>query len=212
MAIIMMLILVNGATTTVARYGDRLGRLITPRSGNSIEKIVDSGCYWAADNDAFKAWDVERFWLMIGKICQVDTSRLLWVACPDVVSNAQETINRWVEWYPQINALDLPAAFIGQDGLAAIADQIPWDDMAAFFIGGSDGWKLSAEAEYFAREAKRREKQVHMGRVNSSKRTRHAIEIGCDSIDGRSFSAWPDEKIPKGLQWIKKHKQAPSLF
>jgi hypothetical protein len=204
-----VIILVNGATRTVEQY-PQLGRLISPRAGNSIDGIATSGRLWAADNDAFGgAWDQERFWRMLARIARVDRSRLLFVTCPDVVCSAQATVNRWVEWHPQIEAIGLPAAFVGQNGLGAIPDQIPWHEMAAFFIGGDDAWKLSAEAEHFAHEARARGKWVHWGRVNSEKRIRHAIEVGGDSIDGRSFSGWPDINIPKGLRWIRRAERQP---
>jgi hypothetical protein len=198
-----MIILVSGATRTVERY-PQLGRLVSPRAGNSIEDMAASGRPWAADNDAFLAWDQERFYVMLARIAKADRSRLLWVAVPDVVGDAQATVNRWHEWYRQLDYLGLPAAFVGQDGLGVIADQIPWHEMACFFLGGSTEWKLSVEAERFAGEAKARCKLVHVGRVNTRKRIRHAFEIGADSIDGKSFSAWPDITIPKGLGWIRR--------
>jgi hypothetical protein len=162
----------------------------------------------AADNDAFKAWDQARYLRMINKIVStLDRSRFLWVTIPDVVGDAKATVDRWNEWYPRIRDVGLPAAFVGQDGLGDISDLIPWDDMASFFVGGSDEWKLSVESERFLVEAKSRGKWTHIGRVNSFCRIRHAVEIGADSIDGRSFSAWPDRRIPEGLNWIKRSEQ-----
>lgn len=207
-----MIILVSGATKTVANY-PACGRLISPRGGNSIQKIASSGRYWAADNDAFLAWDQERFWKMLGKITKVDCSRFLWVACPDVVGNAQETINRWIEWYPQLNAIGLPAAFVGQDGLESIPDQIPWHEMSAFFVGGSTEWKLSIVVEQFCREARNRGKWIHIGRVNTLRRIRHAVEIEADSIDGTTFSRYSETYIPRALNRIKNlEKQKHFLF
>lgn len=208
-----MIILVSGATTTVARY-PQCGVLVNPCRWGSIAAIADSGRPWAADNDAFKAWDQERFWAMLGKISQVDRSRFLWCACPDVVGDAQATVNRWHEWQPQLAYLDIPAAFVGQDGLEAIPDQIPWHDMAAFFVGGSTEWKLSEHAESLMREAKSREKLVHVGRVNTRRRVRDILMMSplVDSMDGQSFSKWPDIKIPKGLKWIRQTKAQGVLF
>ncbi len=163
-----------------------------------------SGHLWAADNDAFSAWDQERFWKMLRAISLADRSRFLWVVCPDVVADAQATVNRWVEWWPQLDALGIPAAFVGQDGLEGIPDQIPWEDMAAFFVGGSTEWKLSVAAERLVREAKSREKWVHVGRCQTMKRIQHAVEIGADSIDGGSFSRWPDKYFPLALQWLSR--------
>ncbi len=204
-----MVILVSGATATLRRFEPHphLGRLKTPIGGNAIETIVASGSPWAADNAVYSRWDQEKFWTMLRSISQAsDLSRLLWVACPDVVGDAQSTINRWHEWFPQLDALGLPVAFVGQDGLESIPDQIPWERMAAFFVGGSTDWKLGIAAERFVREAKERGIWTHMGRVNSSRRTRHAIAIGTDSIDGKTFSAWPNKWIPRGLAWIREHE------
>ncbi len=49
-----MILLVSGATTTVARYAGHpaLGRLVQPRSWNRIDAIARSGMAWGADNDA----------------------------------------------------------------------------------------------------------------------------------------------------------------
>jgi hypothetical protein len=208
-----MKLLVGGATKTVERYPE-VGCLVQPRGWASMDRVADSGRQWAADNDCFQRLDVEAYWSMITRISRVDCSRLLWVACPDVVANAQETCNRWHEWYPQIEYLGLPAAFVGQDGVESISDQIPWHQMAALFIGGSTKWKLSHAAESLMREAKYRGKLVHVGRVNSLCRIRDVLMMCplADSIDGRQFSAWPDRWIPKGLDWIWQSKQQPSLF
>jgi len=99
-----------------------------------------------------------------------------------------------------IRALGFPVALVGQDGLQ-MAD-VPWDDLDAFFIGGSTEWKLSREAATLAAYAKSKGKWVHMGRVNSRKRIHYAERIGCDSIDGTAFSKWSNVFIPKGLSWI----------
>ncbi len=204
-----MKILVSGATRTFNRFLGHpcLGKLMSPSSGNSVDLIVASGHVWAADNDAFTGWNQKRFRAMLYEIARVDRSRFLWVACPDVVGNAQATVNRWHEWFPEIDYLGLPVAFVGQDGLEAIPDQIPWQDMRAFFVGGSTAWKLGVAAERLLIEARQRGLMTHMGRVNTFKRIRHAIEIGADTIDGRTFSAWPDLYIPKGIRWITRLEQ-----
>lgn len=206
-----MILLVSGATKTVARHPE-LGVLVSPRCGNSIERIGTSGRLWGADNDAFLAWDTERYWAMLGKISKADRSRLLFVVAPDRVGDARATLNLWHEWWPQLEYLGLPAAFVAQNGIEGRRSEIPWEDMRCLFVGGDDAFKLGETAESLVREAKARGKWVHMGRVNTAKRLRHAIEIGCDSADGRSWSAWPDTNIPKGLRWIRHAKARPSLF
>jgi hypothetical protein len=206
-----MILLVSGATRTVDAH-PTVGRLIAPRSGNAIDVVAASGRPWAADNDAFAAWDTGRYWSMLGRISRADRSRLIWVTAPDVVADARGTLNRWHEWQPQLDYLGLPIAFVGQDGIETLADEIPWHEIAGWFIGGSTEWKLSAASESLAREAKARGKWLHMGRVNSQRRMRHALEIGCDSIDGGQFSMFPDTHIPRAVRWISRAKRQPTLF
>lgn len=40
-----------------------------------------------------------------------------------------------------------------------------------------------------------------MGRVNSRRRWDYAREIGCDSVDGSSYSKWRDRWLPTALTW-----------
>lgn len=212
-----MLVLVNGATRTVATMPtDRVGHLMSPAAGNSVESVVATDRLWAADNSAFSGFNADAYLRMLWSIARCgNLSNLLFVVAPDVVGDAQETANLWLQWFPQFEMCNLHpwAAFVGQDGMENLEPyEIPWDEMAAFFIGGSTAWKLGEHAERFAREAKARGKWVHMGRVNSAKRIRHAIEIGCDSIDGRSFSAWPDRWQPWAVTRISRLRQYRSLF
>lgn len=208
-----MIILAGGATKTIRSMPtDAVGHLLSPRAWNSLRAITATGRKWAADNDAFSGFDQERYWRLIIAISKADRSNLLWVTLPDVVGNAQETVNLWFEWRLQLDHLGLPAAFVAQDGIESIPDQVPWSEIACLFIGGSTAWKLGPHAEWFATEAKARGLWVHMGRVNTARRIRHAIEIGCDSIDGRSFSAWPDIKQPWAISKIRDLQRQPTLF
>jgi len=191
-----VIVLINGGPA-LDRFGptDLVARLISPRSGNKIRP----GERWAADNDAFLAWDEGRFLKMLNR---VDAKKgCLFVAAPDVVGDARATLARFWDWRYEIVGRGLPIALVGQDGAEGM--EWPWDAFDAWFIGGSTGWKLSAAAECLAREASSRGKWVHMGRVNSRRRLRHAAEIGCDSIDGTGWSRFPDKYLADGLRWIR---------
>ena len=63
-------------------------------------------------------------------------------------------------------------------------DSIPWDDFDCLFIGGDDAFKESGLIRRTCREAKRRRKWVHMGRVNGLRRLLIALDFGVDSVDG----------------------------
>jgi len=203
-----VLILVSGATATRRKIqNDRLGCLIVPGSRNE----PFPGKPWAADNGAFSGFDAEAFVVMLERLRVLDYAwrRCLFVAAPDVVGKAVPTLEKFSRWQIVIRAFGFPVAFVAQDGLRP--EQVPWRDMEAIFIGGSTEWKLGPEAADLARIAKQNRKWVHMGRVNTKRRFRHADRIGCDSVDGTFFSKWPDHAIPKGLAWMEQHQMQPEL-
>lgn len=200
-----MIILINGGPP-LARFGatNSVARLVSPRSGNRILP----GQRWAADNDAFCAWDEGRF---VRMLCRVEASpACLFVVAPDVPFNARATLERLDQWWWEIRGRGLPVAFAAQDGAEDL--ETPWDRLDALFLAGSTAWKLSRAAEDLAREAKARGRWVHMGRVNSRRRMRHAIEIGCDSIDGTGFSRFPDKYLTRALVWLRELETAGRLF
>lgn len=117
----------------------------------------------------------------------------LFVTAPDVVGDSLTTTFQFHQWRPEMDGL--PVGYVSQDGL--LDENIPWSDIDAFFIGGSTEWKMSDQAARQAREASRRGKWLHMGRVNSQQRMKYAKSIGCDSVDGTSLSWWKDVYIRK---------------
>ncbi len=112
------------------------------------------------------------------------------------------------EWEPRLHA-SFPVAFVLQDGQDPAA--IPWDRIECLFIGGSTSYKMGHEAEGIAREAKARGKLVHIGRVNSIRRMAYAHSVGADSIDGTSFSRFPDRWIPWALDAMVRIEKQVSL-
>ena len=207
-----VIVLVSGATRTFERFrgNPNFGRLKTPRNGNSVAAIAACGHPWACDNDCFTGFREARFARMLGQVSAADRANLMWAAAPDVVGDCRATLALFGEWRPRMAAMGLPVALVGQDG-AEDAD-LPWGEMAALFLGGSTAWKLSAAAESLAAEARARGKLVHMGRVNSARRLRHAWEIGCHSVDGTCFSRWPDRYFPEALATLRGLRRQPSLF
>ena len=191
-----MIVLINGGPS-LDRFGSNpyLGRLISPRCGN----VIRPGEVWAADNDAFLAWDEERFRKMLSRVR--NWPGCLFVACPDVVGNARVTLERFAEWQPRIQEHGLPVALVGQDSMEDY--EIPWTEMDAFFVGGSTAWKLSAAAADLMVEANRRDLWTHMGRVNSQRRLRIANDIGCKSVDGTGWSMFPDKYLRLHIPYIK---------
>lgn len=207
-----MRLLVSGSTRTVrglaSRWPDRLGHLLTPSNRNSMRSILATNLCWAADNGAYSGFDADRFRRFLRKISL--QPRCLFVVCPDVVADARGTLALFGQWCLDVRGSGQPVAFVGQDGAEDL--DLPWGDFDAWFIGGSTRWKLSCMAADIAEEARRRGKHVHMGRVNSLRRMRVALDMGCHSIDGSSASMYGDKYIHKYCSWMEMLERQPTLF
>ena len=194
-----MILLVSGATCSARRYlgHARFGWLKTPANHNAIGSITAANVPWACDNDCFVQLN-RRAYLRMLRAASLQP-RLLWVACPDVVGDSEQTMARFRLWRPTLDYFQLPIAFVAQDG-QHIAD-VPWAAIRCLFIGGTTAWKLGSDAEALIAEAHARGKWVHVGRVNTLTRYWRFSSLPVDSIDGTCFSKWPDKYIP----WMLRH-------
>lgn len=194
-----MRLLVSGCTRTLRRlwpdWSPVLGALLSPGAGNAPGEFLP----WAADNSAFAkgGFKPHRYRRMLKRIAGV--AGCLFVCVPDVVSDHAATLDLFREWRDEVAAAGHPLAFVGQDGCTPNA--VPWADLGAFFVGGSTGWKLSADARRLMAEAKRRGLHVHMGRVNSFRRLKAARLMGADTADGTGMSKWGDVHLERFCRW-----------
>ncbi len=176
-----------------------LGLMLTPEIGNRPDL---SSTPWAGDNGCFahpERFDLDRY---LAWLTARPAATCLFAVAPDVVGDAAATLERSAPVLPIIRSLGYRAALVAQDGLEALA--IPWDTFDVLFIGGSTAWKLSPAAVELTREAKRRGKWVHVGRVNSYRRLRLFAEAGADSADGTFLAFGPDKNLPKVLRWLQR--------
>lgn len=172
----------------------QLGYIDTPAQGN----VRPEGVMWAADNGCFgKGYPGDDEWL--SWLSSMDPAGCLFAVAPDVVADAAATWDRSAPMLPKIRAIGFPAALVAQDGIENTVVQ--WDAFDVLFIGGTTTWKLGRAARHLIREAKRRGKWVHMGRVNSARRYRYAEHVGCDSVDGTFLTFGPDVNLPRLLSW-----------
>ena len=210
-----MILMVSGATTTVARYAGHpaLGRLVQPRCWNSIDPIARAGQPWGADNDALAGVKPDAYLTMLDAIARAPRDHLKFVAAPDAVERTPDgivgswegTLWLWRCWRPALVARGLPAAIVLQDG--ATPESVPWDELAAVFVGASTRWKLSRTAELLVRMARARGLWVHVGRVNTFARLARVEAMGADSFDGSQFSRWPARYIPPFLARLEYQQQ-----
>jgi hypothetical protein len=106
----------------------------------------------------------------------------------------------------------LVAAVVLQEGIETTS-RIDWEAFDAVFVGGiSDAWKESQAVERLCCEARRRGKWRHMGKVNSLRRLRIAVDFGCQSVDGTYLKFGPRINMPKLKGWLDYIGRQPSLF
>jgi len=195
-----MLLLVSGATKTVERLKShpQLGHLVSPRSRNDPDWFLSTGLPWAADNGAFSGFNPAAFLRMLDAI--QGKPGCLFVVCPDVVGNAVATLSLFGQWHQTLADRQLPVAYVAQDGQEQLP--VPWDEIDALFLGGSTEFKLSRHAESLTKEARSRGKWAHMGWVNTQRRMRLAQAWAYSSVDGTSFSWFPDARLPGALEYL----------
>lgn len=207
----------SGAIQPSVLASPDLGALLTPNMGNRPDL---SRTAWAADTGCFSTRTPFRLDAYLAWLVELLPHRhtCLFATAPDVVpmNIADEDQAAALTWararhtLPVIRALGLPAALVAQNGLERMA--VPWDAFDVLFVGGTTAWKLSPQAAALVYEAKRREKHVHMGRVNSARRLRYASEIGCDSVDGTFLKFGPDVNLPRLRRWMTGLERQPSLW
>jgi hypothetical protein len=181
-----------------------IGWLTTPRE----RRLHIDGVTWAADNgcfgqgypgdDAYLKWLDSR-----------PREQCLWATAPDVVGDAAATLTRSLPMLPRIRALGYRAALVAQDGLEDL--EVPWAEFDVLFVGGSTEWKLSPAAAGLCAEAKARGMPVHVGRVNSHRRLRHAALMGADTADGTFVTFAPNVNLPRMRVWLRRLEHEPVL-
>ena len=196
---------------TLTKYLDPhpfLGLLIQPDT-RSMKRRVAEFEVWGADNGCFAKgsdFDLDRYLSWLDSMASHRES-CLFATAPDVVGDPRATVARSLPVLPLIRGLGYKSAMVAQDGFEFMLEADPslWDRFDVLFLGGSTDWKIGADPspEYirmFA-EAHRRDKWVHMGRVNSQKRVTIASHgLGCSSGDGNYLKFNPRGREP--ISWV----------
>ena len=152
------------------------GQLVTPLTRYSLAPAVA----FAVDNGAYSGrCGLAEFGDMLARL-QVARARCLFAALPDVVGSARRTLEIFEIAHAQFYRW--PLALVCQDGQESLP--IPWAQIAAVFIGGSTGWKMSVHAAQIIRAAQVLGRHVHVGRVNTVARWRYFEQLGVDTCDG----------------------------
>ena len=159
------------------KFNHDFWQLRTPLTQNKL-----AGVPYGLDNGCFCEFHEKR-WMRL--IEEARITRPKFVCIPDIVGDARRTIELFEHFKLLTNGL--PRALVLQDGIEN--HPIPWDDLDAVFIGGSDEFKTHPATFAAVRAAKILGKWVHVGRVNTVSRVRQWLGKA-DSIDGSGISRY----------------------
>jgi hypothetical protein len=199
-----MKIMLDCSPAKIAEYRERFAydfwQFRTPLTNYAAAEGVPFG----ADNGFFAKPNVDTWLRWLGRI--ETGERPIFVALPDIVGDAMRTLELFE--YFKLRTNELPRALVLQDGIERV--RIPWDDLDAVFIGGSDRFKYGTEAIRAATTAKILGRWVHVGRVNTAARVDNWLGLA-DSIDGSGISRF-DHMLIDVLSAISgEHPQRPLL-
>lgn len=160
---------------------------------------IDNGCFTEIGRERFR---MDSYLRLIAKGLEQYGDLLLFATAPDVPYDWEATLEKSLPTLPILRGAGAPAAICVQDG--ATPANVPWSELDCIFIGGSTEWKESAVARAITREAIKRHKWVHMGRVNSMPRMRLAMDFGCGSVDGTTL-LYPKTggTVANLLEWLR---------
>lgn len=165
--------------------GQPVGQFFTPSSSRKNIALK-----FGIDNGSFKNFNEHKFLSLVNRHSGF-IHNCLFVTCPDVLANAQQTLWKFIQWKDRLKGW--PLAYVLQDGNELV--NIPWDSFTCLFIGGTTQFKDSDYSLSMVTEAKKRGKWVHIGRINSSTRFIKFLEVNADSCDGSGISQYSHQRI-----------------
>lgn len=178
------MIYLTNAVKIPDEYRDYFGFLASSIHYRNADDELSSGVKWILDNDAFNGnFNIEKWILFMLKYKKFQNN-CIGVTIPDIVGDAMETLRNFGYYYRIVKDLGYPVAFVTQDGITPAIT--PWSLFDTLFIGGTDEHKLNYEAGIMIAEAKKLNKWVHVGRVNSESRMKNFWMV--DSVDGTQLS------------------------
>jgi hypothetical protein len=176
------------------------GQLLTP-----LTRYSNAKKRYAIDNGAYSGFDANAFASLLRRE-ESNRELCLFVTVPDIVGSARRTLEIWRRRHRIVRGW--PLALVMQDGMEDM--DIPWDELAAVFMGGCDPWKDSKAALDIVKTAKTLGKHSHVGRVNTIKRYELYANAGADTCDGSGVAMY-DHMLDDIAKALSKEPE-PSLF
>lgn len=183
------------------KYSYDFWQLRTPLTAYAL-----SGKSYGLDNGCFSRFP-EKTWRRL--LNEAERNKPVFTCLPDIVGDARRTLDLFNYFKPETTGLN--RCLVLQDGIGNF--EIPWKDIDAVFVGGSDKFKTAPEAINACKVAKMLGKWVHVGRVNTYERTMQWLELG-DSLDGSGISQYDYmlENVLKAIQGKPKTQQEELAF
>jgi hypothetical protein len=187
----------------LARETGRLGHLFSPEAQRGpypwFPYSLDNGAFSCWDRNA-NVFDDEKWEAMLPKWkrllfwaqCQEQKAR--WAIVPDVIGDANRTLERWEEYAPMVQDARIPLAIAVQDGMTAGDVRSLAIQPEVIAIGGTDDFKWGT-VDMWAREFPR----VHLLRCNSPTKLYELEAMGVESCDGTGWNRG-DRKQTNGLE------------
>lgn len=127
----MIALLDNGQDLSVCEdeIGLPVDQLLTPLTSY---RLRDPNRPWAIDNGGFKNLDLPGLQRLLARENH-HKHKCKFVAAPDIIGSAARTLEVFHWYLPNLEGW--PVALVCQDGQEMLP--IPWDAIAAVFIGGS---------------------------------------------------------------------------
>ena len=194
------------------RFPEQLGHLFAPSGDDCGWRPPYPWMDYAIDNGAFgrakkgKGYPHGLWLKLLWKVEEMECeygNKPLWVACPDVPFQAEETFKLWKDTAPWFRAVypEWSLALVVQDGMTVEQVKALKDQPDVIFVGGSTtkdgqgGWKWDTLADWV-----RAFPRVHVGRVNSPKKLWLCHRLGVESVDGTGWVRGGDNHQWRGLQ------------
>lgn len=182
MSMIVLLDTSHDLDACASELGCEVGQLLTPLTGF---RLRDQSKPWAIDNGAFSGFDEKAFFSILRRQ-ERDKTNCKFVCAPDVVGQAMRTVELFDLFKERLSGW--PLALVIQDFQEVV--RIPWQELAAIFVGGSTAWKVGPHAAACITTAKALGKWVHVGRINDPSRFEYFEKLGADSCDGSGIAQY----------------------
>lgn len=225
------------AEVVAAMTSGELGFIATPAQGNRRPEgavwCADNGCFG-------KGYPGDAGWLAWLERKSSAQDLCVFATAPDVVGDSSLSLPRSLPWLPEIRRRGYLAALVAQNGLVPADVPWPEFDVlflggspecipcgyirpmtaprlprghrprCPFCAAMLSEWKLSAAARVLVTSALEHDKRVHMGRVNSGKRIREAVAMGCHTADGTFLTFSPTRNLARMRRWLSPSTETSS--